>query len=162
MAPRPVSLTAVLHKVLALRAAALRAGDIEVVRHYEEKLPRVPGDPLLLHQAFLNIVLNAEQAIAAVGRPGQIAITIAASQSADRVVTTVRDTGSGMSPDVLSRIFEPFFTTKDVGQGTGLGLAITYGIVQEHGGHIAAANHPDGGAVITVELPIIAAPAQTA
>ncbi len=161
LAPRPTSLTAVLQKVLALRAAAFRAAGIEVVRHYEEKLPRVQGDPLLLHQAFLNIVLNAEQVIAAVGRPGQIAIAITAPQSSDRVVTTVRDTGGGMSPDVLSRIFEPFFTTKDVGKGTGLGLAITYGIVQEHGGHIAAANHPDGGAVITVELPTTPAPART-
>ena len=91
--------------------------------------------------------------VAATGHPGQMVITIAAAQSGDRVVTTVRDTGGGMSPEVLSRIFEPFFTTKDVGKGTGLGLAITYGIVQEHGGHIAAANHADGGAVITVELP---------
>ena len=160
LAPRPVSLTAVLHKVLTLRAATCRACDIEVVRHYEEKLPRVQGDPLLLHQAFLNIVMNAEQAVAATGRPGQIVVTISAARSGDRVVTTVRDTGGGMSPEVLSRVFEPFYTTKDVGKGTGLGLAITYGIVQEHGGHIAAANHPDGGAVITVELPTRRAPAR--
>ena len=152
LAPRPVSLTAVVHKVLTLRAATCRAADIEVVRHYGEKLPRVQGDPLLLHQAFLNIVMNAEQAVAATGRPGQIVVTISAARSGDRVMTTVRDTGGGMSPEVLSRVFEPFYTTKDVGKGTGLGLAITYGIVQEHGGHIAAANHPDGGAVITVEL----------
>ena len=66
----------------------------------------------------------------------------------------MRDTGNGISPDALSRIFEPFYTTKEVGKGTGLGLAIAYGIVQEHGGHIAAANHPDGGAVFTVELPV--------
>ena len=57
-----------------------------------------------------------------------------------RVITTVRDTGPGIADDVLPRIFDPFFTTKDVGQGTGLGLAITYGIVQEHGGTIHAAN----------------------
>ena len=76
-------------------------------------------------------------------------------------MTTVRDSGGGMSSDVLSRLYEPFFTTKDVGKGTGLGLAITYGIVQEHGGHITAANHPDGGAVITVELPTTPAPART-
>jgi two-component system sensor histidine kinase HupT/HoxJ len=65
----------------------------------------------------------------------------------------VRDTGNGIPTEVLPRIFEPFFTTKEVGQGTGLGLAITYGIVQDHGGEIVAANHPDGGAVFTVELP---------
>ena len=71
----------------------------------------------------------------------------------DGVVATVRDTGDGIPLEALSRIFEPFYTTKDVGKGTGLGLAIAYGIVQEHGGQIAAANHPDGGAVFTVELP---------
>ena len=70
------------------------------------------------------------------------------------IVATVRDTGGGFAPEVLSRIFEPFYTTKEVGKGTGLGLAIAYGIVQEHGGQIIAANHPEGGAVFTVELPM--------
>lgn len=151
---RAVSLNAVLQKVLALRAAACRAAEIEVVRHYDEKLPRVPSDPLLLHQVFLNMVMNAEHSIAAAGRPGRIDVTTRVSPARDRIVATVRDTGGGIAPDVLSRIFEPFYTTKEVGKGTGLGLAIAYGIVQEHGGQIIAANHPDGGAIFTVELPV--------
>lgn len=151
LARRAVSLNAVLQKVLALRKGACRALDIEVVRHYDEKLPRVESDPLLLHQVFLNLVLNAEQAIAATGRPGRIEITTAVA--GDRIVATVRDTGAGIPPDALTRIFEPFYTTKEVGKGTGLGLAIAYGIVQEHGGHIWAANHSEGGAMFTVELP---------
>jgi two-component system sensor histidine kinase HupT/HoxJ len=73
------------------------------------------------------------------------------------IVARVRDTGAGFAPDVLSRIFEPFYTTKEVGKGTGLGLAIAYGIVQDHGGQIIAANHPDGGAMLTVELPMASA-----
>jgi PAS domain S-box-containing protein len=155
---RSASLNAILQKVLALRAAACRAADIEVVRHYDEKLPRVQGDALLLHQALLNIVMNAEQAVAATGRPGRIQISTAVPSEGNRVVVKVQDTGVGISADALSRIFEPFYTTKDVGKGTGLGLAIAYGIVQEHGGQIVAANHPGGGAVFTVELPAKPAP----
>jgi PAS domain S-box-containing protein len=155
---RSVSLNVVLQKVLALRTPAHRAVGIEVVRHYNEKLPRVKSDPLLLHQVFLNMVMNAEHAIAATGRDGRIEITTSVAPSGDRIVATVRDTGVGIPEDTLSRIFEPFYTTKEVGKGIGLGLAITYGIVQEHGGQIIAANHPDGGAVFTVELPIAPSP----
>jgi two-component system NtrC family sensor kinase len=149
---RAVSLTAVLQKVIALRQTACRDARIEIVRQYQEKLPRVPSDPLLLHQVFLNMIMNAEQAIAAAGRPGRIEISVRAA--GDRLVTAIRDTGDGIPAEALPRIFEPFYTTKDVGKGTGLGLAIAYGIVQEHGGQIVAANHPDGGAVFTVELPL--------
>jgi two-component system sensor histidine kinase HupT/HoxJ len=98
--------------------------------------------------------MNAEQAIAATGKPGRIEIRTTMSASGDRIIATVRDSGKGIPPDSLTRIFEPFYSTKEVGKGTGLGLAIAYGIVQEHGGQIAAANHPDGGAMFTVELPI--------
>jgi len=139
---------------VALRAAACRSAGIEVVRHYDEKLPRVQSDPLLLHQVFLNMVMNAEHAIAVVGGPGRIEITTAFDRPRKMIVATVRDTGGGFAPDVLTHIFEPFYTTKEVGQGTGLGLAIAYGIVQDHGGEIIAANHPKGGAVLTVELPM--------
>ncbi|HXI30059.1 MAG TPA: ATP-binding protein [Vicinamibacterales bacterium] len=155
---RRVSLNVVLQKVLSLRAAAHRAIGIEVVRHYDDKLPRVPSDPLLLHQVFLNMVMNAEHAIAATGHGGLIEIRTAVDHTRDRIITTLRDTGTGIPEDTLSRIFEPFYTTKEVGKGTGLGLAITYGIVQEHGGQILAANHPEGGAVFTVELPIAPSP----
>jgi two-component system sensor histidine kinase HupT/HoxJ len=99
------------------------------------------------------MVMNAEHAIAGTGRSGRLELTTSVARSGDRVVVTVRDTGTGIPEDTLTRIFEPFYTTKEVGKGTGLGLAIAYGIVQEHGGHISAANHHDGGAVFTVELP---------
>ncbi len=151
LARRAVSLPPILQKVIALRSAACRAADIEVVRHYDLKMPRVQSDPLLLHQVFLNIMMNAEQAIAATGKPGRIEIS--STRADDRVITSVRDTGEGIPEEGLSRIFEPFYTTKEVGKGTGLGLAIAYGIVQEHGGQILVGNHPDGGAIFTVELP---------
>ena len=97
LARRAVSLTAVLQKVLALRLPACRAQDIEVVRHYDEKLPRVQSDPLLLHQVFLNMVMNAEQAIAATGAAGPDRDRRRAPDRAIAIVATVRDTGHGHS-----------------------------------------------------------------
>lgn len=150
---RKAGLNGILQKVLALRKASCRSRRIEVVRNYDQHLPQVLADPLLLHQVFLNILMNAEQAIAATGKPGRIEIQTRSGENG-WLVTTVRDTGEGLSDDTLPRIFEPFYTTRDVGQGTGLGLSLAYGIVQDHGGRISAGNHPDGGAVLTVELPI--------
>src|SRR5205814_8441370 len=107
LARRSVSLNAVLQKVIALRQAACRSVDIEVVRHYDEKLPRVLSDPLLLHQVFLNMVVNAEQAIEAAGGGGRIEITTVASPARKLIVATVRATGSGFAAEVLSRILDP-------------------------------------------------------
>jgi PAS domain S-box-containing protein len=151
---RRTSLNAALSRVLSLRAPALRASNIEIVRRHSEALPRVKGDPLLLHQALLNIVLNAEHAIGTGGGRIETSTSVRREGGAAQVIVQIRDTGHGIPAPAMSRLFEPFFTTKDVGKGTGLGLAITYGIIQEHGGHIAAANHPEGGAVFTVQLPV--------
>jgi signal transduction histidine kinase len=152
-ARRRVRIDRVLTRALATRKTALARAGIEVVRQHGEDVPPVLGDPLLLQQAFLNVLINAEHAIVGTGQPGSIAISTQSSDQRRRVLTTVRDTGTGIALTVLPRIFDPFFTTKDVGQGTGLGLAITYGIIQEHGGTIHAANAPEGGAIFTIELP---------
>ncbi len=150
---RKARLNGILQKVLTLRKASCRSRDIEVVRDFDQHLPQVQADPVLLHQVFLNIMMNAEQAVAATGKPGRIEIRTGSGEKG-WLVATVRDTGAGLSDDTLPRIFEPFYTTRGVGQGTGLGLSLAYGIVQDHGGRISAGNHPDGGAVFTVELPI--------
>lgn len=156
-ARRPIRVTTVLAKVLALRANALKAAQIELVRSLPADLPKVSGETLLLQQAFLNIVLNAEQALSGVGG-GQLFITASVSPDENRIILNIRDTGPGISAETLPRVFEPFFTTKSVGEGTGLGLALTYGIIRDHGGDIVVTNHPLGGAQFTVYLPVLSAP----
>ncbi len=150
---RRTNVNATLSRVLSLRAPAFRAANIEIVRRHAEALPRVKGDPLLLHQALLNVVLNAEHAIGVNGGRIETSTAVRREHGVAQVVVQIRDTGHGISASAMPRLFEPFYTTKEVGKGTGLGLAITYGIIQEHGGHIAASNHPEGGAVFTVQLP---------
>ncbi len=153
MTRRRLRINRILSRVLSSRTAALSRAAIEVTRDEAADLPAVMGDPLLMHQAFLNIVINAEHAILATGNPGRIDVQVTYEPHDRRVVTLVKDSGAGIPPDVLPRIFDPFFTTKEVGKGTGLGLAITYGIVQEHGGTVTAANSPGGGAVFAIALP---------
>lgn len=156
-ARRPIRVTTVLAKVVALRAKALKAARIELVRSLPADLPKVAGETLLLQQAFLNIVLNAEQALGGVGG-GQLFITAVASPEDNRLIVNIRDTGPGIAAETLPRVFEPFFTTKSVGKGTGLGLALTYGIIRDHGGDILVTNHPLGGAHFTVYLPVLPSP----
>jgi signal transduction histidine kinase len=114
----------------------------------------VAANRVLLQQALINILVNAEQELAAIGG-GRIVVSTRVMQPDGPVRLQVRDTGPGISADALSRVFEPFFSTKEVGRGTGLGLAIAYGIIKDHRGTIAADNHPDGGALFTIELPIV-------
>ncbi|NTV73388.1 MAG: hybrid sensor histidine kinase/response regulator, partial [Holophaga sp.] len=84
--------------------------------------------------------------------------TSAGPRPVEWVCLTVEDTGSGMTPEVISRAFEPFFTTKTEGQGTGLGLATVYGIVKQHGGHIVADSRPGSGTTFRIFLPAAAGP----
>ena len=105
-----------------------------------------PGE---LQQVVLNVLLNAAQAMDGTGR-----IEIQTAPAPDgRTRLSVRDRGPGIAPEHLERVFEPFFTTKQPSEGTGLGLAISYEIVQELGGAMRAANHPDGGACVQIDLP---------
>ena len=145
----------VLARALASRTASLRRNRIDVSRHQAEGVPRISGDPLLLQQALLNILINAEHAINSTGAAGRIETSVTTANDGNTVRLTIEDSGPGIPAEILPRIFDPFFTTKDVGQGTGLGLAITYGIIQEHGGTIHASNTPQGGARFTVDLPAL-------
>jgi signal transduction histidine kinase len=116
----------------------------------------VHGDPDLLHQVFINLLINAMQVMA--GRPDPRRITLRLECDEAAVTVVVEDTGPGLEEDVAHRIFEPFFTTKQPGEGTGLGLAVARSIVEEHGGEITAANRADAaGARFRIRLPAVAA-----
>jgi two-component system NtrC family sensor kinase len=104
--------------------------------------------PQELQQVFLNLVLNAAQAI-----PERGTIRIETEPHDGAVVVHVVDDGSGIAPEHLDRIFDPFFTTKAVGEGTGLGLAVAHGIVQEHGGWIDVRSEPGRGSCFRIWLP---------
>ena len=148
---RRLNVNHVVTRVLRLRAAAASATSIELVKDLAPQLPRVAGDALLLQQALLNIVMNAEQALANVERPRRLELKT--RLTGRTIEIEIADNGPGIAPEALPRLFEPFYTTKEVGQGTGLGLAIAYGIMQEHDGRLLAANRVEGGAVFTLELP---------
>lgn len=114
-----------------------------------EGLPRLAGSPRKLTQVFLNLMVNAYQAM-----PQGGALRVATRQERGQVLATFEDTGGGIPPDVMPKIFDPFFTTKDVGQGTGLGLSISHGIVADHGGRIRVESAVGKGTTFVVELPI--------
>ncbi len=118
----------------------------------------VSGHAGQLLQVLMNLVQNAYDAASGHGAsPPALWITLQAAS--ERVQLHCRDNGPGIAPEHLGRVFDPFFTTKPVGTGTGLGLSISYGIVERHGGHLSAANAPEGGALFTLELPAAPPPA---
>jgi len=158
MVRRRLTLDRVLSSAISSRRTALTKSGIELVRQHPDEPVSVNGDPLLLQQAFLNVLINAEHAITDTGGPGTIEVTTEKSPDGAVIVTRIHDSGPGIPSDVLPRIFDPFFTTKEVNRGTGLGLTISYGIVQEHGGSIHAENVAGGGATFTIELPAAAKP----
>jgi len=133
--------------VLRMAAPQLRER-IRVERRYAV-VASVRCAPQELQQVFLNLVLNAAQAIAERGT-----IRIATERQGDAVVVHVEDDGCGIAPEHLDRIFDPFFTTKPVGEGSGLGLGIAHGIVRSHGGEIRVESRPGRGSRFSVHLPL--------
>jgi len=126
---------------------------IVVDARFAENLPEVNGDFQRLEQVFLNLFINAADAMTQKG----MRLSITTSSAADRVKVVISDTGKGIDRKHLPHIFEPFFTTKDPGQGTGLGLSIAYGVIQKHGGSIDAESTPGKGTTFIISLPSRAA-----
>ncbi|MEW5949308.1 MAG: ATP-binding protein [Thermodesulfobacteriota bacterium] len=136
-----------LDATLSVLAHKLRAG-IKIVRRYGDNIPPVKCHPHQISQVFMNIILNAIQAIKDRGE-----ITIGTVFVNGALKIEISDTGCGIPPEHLPRIFDPFFTTKPVGQGTGTGLSVCYEVIKSHGGTIEATSEAGKGTAITIMLP---------
>jgi signal transduction histidine kinase/ActR/RegA family two-component response regulator len=158
----------VVRDAIAARESSLKAAAIDLRLDAAERLPLVYIDAARLEDVIVNLIENAEAAIAArrdgqslrravpERAAGEITVVTRMQRDPERIFVEVTDNGSGLKDEDLPRIFDPFFTTREVGQGTGLGLSVCYGIVREHGGEITARNAAVGGAVFTIELPVMA------
>jgi signal transduction histidine kinase len=163
---RSADLREVIHQILRLRESQLALSSIRVELDLGADVPAVRGDMHQLQQLFLNLILNAEQAILGSGVGGRrtgdcirIATSVRRDDDTTWVIAQVTDNGPGIKADVLPRIFEPFFTTKRVGDGSGLGLSVSHGIVEEHRGRLSVESTP-GRTVFTVALPVMVARAE--
>lgn len=138
----------VLHQTLQLLGNREAFQHVTVVEDLEDNLPPVAGDTHQLQQVFLNLCLNACEAM-----PDGGTLALSTRAEGDLVCVEVADTGCGIKQEHLNQIFEPFFTTKPVGKGTGLGLSVSYGIVQEHGGRVEVSSEVGRGTTFRVLFP---------
>lgn len=160
---KPVQVRYLVREAVKMLRATLPA-TIEIREQFPSHLPTVLADPTHIHQVIMNLCTNAYHAMKDNG--GVLELQLEAAQldehstgkplglgSGNYVILSVRDTGHGMSPEVMERIFEPYFTTKEVGEGTGLGLSVVHGIVRALGGAIAVESRPGQGSLFRVYLP---------
>jgi PAS domain S-box-containing protein len=145
----PADLNALLEDAVSMLRPRLRPPELSIELR-AGAIPAVPCAPQELRQVFLNLLVNALDAVGPRGR-----VEVSTRREGDAVVTEIRDDGCGMSPATLERIFDPFFTTKGVGEGTGLGLGIAWHIVSQHGGRIDVDSAPGAGSVFRVRLPVV-------
>jgi two-component system NtrC family sensor kinase len=148
----PVDIGTVIRRAAALRGYELRRRAVTLELNLPEDLPYVNGDAQQFQQVALNLLVNAEHAVA--GRATK-RIVVGAASNGGRLTVAVEDSGPGVPPNQRERIFEPFFTTKSEGEGTGLGLALCRGIASEHGGTLTVHDAALGGARLVLDLPAI-------
>jgi two-component system C4-dicarboxylate transport sensor histidine kinase DctB len=148
--PRPVVVQKAVDNALSLLDQRLRRDGVKRLIDMPDEALWALCDPNRLEQVLVNLIANALDAMEGAPDP---TLELRCMREGDKIRVTVRDHGPGLSEDALSRLFEPFFTTKDAG-GLGLGLAISAGIVRDFGGTLSGENHPQGGAVFAVDIPI--------
>jgi two-component system, NtrC family, sensor kinase len=145
-----VDVNRVVEETLSLVAHPLKASQIQVVKHLTDGLPAVRGSANKLQQVFLNLFLNARDAM-----PSGGILEVRTGAHNGSVEIEVADTGNGIPRDHIHKIFDPFFTTKPGGRGTGLGLSVSYGIIKEHAGKIDVRSAPGRGTSFHVEFPAV-------
>jgi two-component system NtrC family sensor kinase len=154
---QPSDINALMEDCLSLVETQALFHNIEVVKRLHKALPRIVMDPSQIQQVFMNMIINAAEAM---GGSGKLTVRTRFAHSGDLAVAVdFTDTGQGISTENMDRIFDPFFTTKEVGHGTGLGLAISYGIIKEHNGSVSVESEPGRGTTFTVRLPVTVAEA---
>ena len=126
--------------------------DIRIIKRLDSSLPFIEGDSNQIKQVFMNMMVNAAEAMTEGG--GSLTIATGVDPEGATLFVSFQDSGMGISPEVQSKIFDPFFTTKAVGKGTGLGLSTSYGIIQSHHGNIEVESEPDKGTTFTIYLPV--------
>ncbi len=143
-----IDINQLIHECLALLGHQLQLNHIKIQSRFDPSLPLVYGNVGKLQQVFVNLFLNAKDAMPS---GGELAVQTAMNDS--MVIVDISDTGTGISDEDIKRIFDPFYTTKAIGKGTGLGLAISYGIIQEHGGRIFVDSSIGKGTRFRLKLP---------
>jgi two-component system sensor histidine kinase HydH len=143
----PCKLEDIIEKNITFLESQIKEQGYTVDKHYDNNLPEITADPDMLYQAFLNILINAMQAMP---QGGKISVQIGSSDTAVEIF--FEDQGEGIAEDILEKIWDPFFTTKS--KGTGLGLGIVKNIVESHGGSVRISNRSVSGARVTVKLPV--------
>lgn len=138
----------IIQQLLLLLKGQKEFRNIKIIENYDKNLPEIFADKNQLQQVFMNLFLNAGEAIFGTG-----AITITTSISDSNILITISDTGCGIKDVDMDKIFDPFFTTKPVGKGTGLGLSVSHGIIQQHGGSIKCESKEGEGTIFKIFLP---------
>jgi two-component system NtrC family sensor kinase len=149
-----VDVNKIIEETLALVAKQAQFFNVNVICNCDPELPAVMADRSQLQQVFMNILVNAVQAM---DERGTITIVTRHVAPAHCIELAISDTGRGIPPEQISRIFDPFFTSKASGEGTGLGLSIAYGIVTTHGGTIHVSSEIGKGSTFTIRLPVAVA-----
>lgn len=150
---RLISINEALAKSLDLCSYQMKVNNIELSVEFDPDLPKTMADFFQMQEVFVNIIVNAEQAMAEAHETGKLCVRT--QKVCEMIQITFTDDGPGIAEENLKSIFDPFFTTKEVGKGTGLGLSICYGLVEGHGGHIYAKSKLGEGATFVVDIPIV-------